>query len=56
MTEAAKLDVANAIEHLNQARELLERTTEIDLCDTAEDIGPILLALEDWQRGKQCGA
>jgi hypothetical protein len=41
-------DKATAL--LNEARELLEQTTEVDLQDAADDIGPILLAIEDWQR------
>ena len=42
--------VTTAIALLNEARELLERTAEPDLADAADDIGPVLLAIEDWQR------
>ena len=50
-----KEDIGIAIAMLNQARALLEQDPdEIDLQDTADDIGPVLLALEDWQR-KQTG-
>jgi hypothetical protein len=41
-------DKATAL--LNEARTLLEQTGEVDLQDAADDIGPILLAIEDWQR------
>jgi len=34
----------------NTARELLEGKDDIDLQDAADEIGPVLLALEDWQR------
>jgi hypothetical protein len=37
-------------ERADNARELLERTTETDLADAADDIGPVLLVLENWQR------
>lgn len=41
--------VSKAIALLNEARELLERTMETDLQDAADEIGPVLLAIEDWQ-------
>jgi hypothetical protein len=47
--------VSKAIALLNEARELLERTTEEDLQDAADEIGPVLLAIEDWQRRRLSG-
>ena len=44
-----------AIALLNHGRRLLETYAgDDDLKDAADDIGPVLLALEDWQR-KQGG-
>lgn len=45
-------NVDKAIALLNEARSLLESTKEIDLRDAAEDIGPILLAIEAHLRSR----
>ena len=47
--------VSKAIALLNEARELLERTMETDLQDAADEIGPVLLGIEDWQRRRLSG-
>jgi hypothetical protein len=41
--------VSKAIALLNEARDLLERTTEDRLGDVADDLGPLLMDLEDWE-------
>ena len=45
--------IERAISLLNEARSLLEETADLDLQEAADDIGPILLAVEDWQRREQ---
>ena len=47
--------VGKAIALLNEAQDLLERTMETDLQDASDEIGPVLLAIEDWQRRRLSG-
>ncbi len=45
--------IARAIDLLNSARDMLESLPGTLLSDAVDDIGPILLSLEEWQRNSE---